>query len=137
MRNLMRWYWWSVVVIAVVVLVGTAAAGGYFLGDVQAVKGLSIQRTSPRQLAEAMRQDRFYSDYRKSSLLVTGTVASVSRGGGQLIVGFATGSSYGASCDLGAAVAAPRVGQTFTVLALGEAAERLPAGVLLRGAVIP
>jgi hypothetical protein len=127
------------VIIGVLLLVVVAAvgAGGFALGDIQSVKAMTVQRATPHQLAEAMKDDRFYADYRKSALLVSGTVASVRRRGGHLIVGFKTDSSYRASCDLGTATVAARVGETFTVLTVGQAAERLPAAVLLRGCVVP
>jgi len=132
----MKRYRW--VIIAVVVLVvGGVGVGAFALGDIQSVKAMTIKRVTPHQLAEAMKDDRFYADYRKSALLVGGTVASVGPRGGHLIVGFKSDSSYGVSCDLGAATVAPRVGQAFTVLTVGQAAERLPAAVLLRGCVVP
>jgi hypothetical protein len=131
----MRKYWWLIVA-GLLLIVAAAGVGGFLLGDVQAVKGISVMRATPHELAEAMKQDRFFSDYRQSALLVTGTIASVTRGK-DLIVAFRTGSPYGASCDLGALTAAPRVGETFTVLTVGRAAERLPAGVRLHDCVIP
>ena len=132
----MRTYWWLVIATLLLIIVA-AGVGGYLLGDVHAVKGISVMRATPHELAEAMKQDRFFSAYRQSALLVTGTIASVDRGGGHLIVAFRTGSTYGASCDLGALPVAPRVGETFTVLTVGQAAERLPAGVRLHDCVIP
>jgi hypothetical protein len=131
----MRKYWWLIVAGLLLVIVA-AGVGGFLLGDVHAVKGISVMRATPHALAEAMKQDRFFSDYRQSALLVTGTIASVTRGK-DLIVAFRTGSTYGASCDLGALSAAPRVGETFTVLTVSQAAERLPAGVRLNDCVIP
>ncbi len=135
----MKRYRWVIiaVVLALGLVVVAVGVGGFALGDIMSVKAMTVQRATPHQLAEAMKDDRFYSDYRKSAVLVGGTVASVGRRDGHLIVGFQTDSSYGASCDLGAATAAPRVGQTFTVLTLGQAAERLPAAVLLRDCVVP
>jgi hypothetical protein len=103
----MRKYWWLVIATLLLIIVA-AGVGGFLLGDVHAVKGISRMRATPHQLAEAMKQDRFFS-----------------------------GSTYGVSCDLGAMPAAPRVGETFTVLTVGQAAERLPAGVLLRDCVVP
>jgi hypothetical protein len=132
----MRKYWWLIVAGLLLVIVA-AGVGGFLLGDLHAVKGISVMRATPHQLAEAMKQDRFFSDYRQSALLVTGTIASVTQGDGHLLVAFKTGSTYGTACDLGALTAAPRVGQTFTVLTVGQAAERLPAGVLLHDCVIP
>jgi hypothetical protein len=69
---------------------------------------MKVTRATPHQLAEAMKGDHFYSDYGKSALLVSGTVASVARSSGHLVVGFQTGSTYGASCELGAATVARR-----------------------------
>ena len=127
---------WVIAAVALLV-VGAAGVGGFALGDVQSVRAMTVERATPHQLAEAMKDDRFYADYRRSALIVSGTVASVGRRRGHLIVGFQTDSSYGASCDLGMATVAPRLGETFTVLTVGQAAERLPAAVLLRGCVVP
>ena len=132
----MRKCWWLIVAGLLLVIVA-AGVGGFLLGDLHAVKGISLKRATPHELAEAMRQDRFFSDYRQSALLVTGTIASVTRGTDHLIVAFRTGSTFGASCDLGALTTAPHVGETFTVLTVGQAAERLPAGVRLNDCVIP
>jgi hypothetical protein len=132
----MKKYWWLIVAVAVLAIVAVGV-GGFVLGDIQSVKGMTVQRVTPHQLAEAMKGDRFYSDYRKSALLVSGTVASVGRSGGQLIVGFQTDSAYGASCDLRTATVAPRIGETFTVVTAGQAAERLPSAVQLHDCVVP
>ena len=132
----MRKYWWLIAA-GLLLVIFAAGFGGFLLGDVHAVKGISLKRATPNELAEAMRQDSFFSDYRQSALLVTGTIASVTRGTDHLIVTFKTGSSYGASCDLGALRVAPGVGETLTVLTVGQAAERLPAGVRLHDCVIP
>ena len=43
----------------------------------------------------------------------------------------------GRSCWRSRCPLAPRVGEAFTVLTGGQAAERLPAVVLLRGCVLP
>ncbi len=136
----MKKYWWLIVAVLLLAIVAVAVAagvGGFLLGDVRAVKGIHVADATPHELAEAMKADSFYSDYRTSALLVKGTVTSVERRGGRLFVGFRTDSSYALSCDLGATPAAPQVGQTFTVLAVGQAAERLPAGVLLHDCVVP
>ncbi|HEY5387891.1 MAG TPA: hypothetical protein VIL79_08305 [Thermoleophilia bacterium] len=133
----MKKYLWVIIAVAAFVVIGAVGIGGFALGDIQSVKAMTVQRATPHQLAEAMKADRFYSDYRKSALLVTGTVASVARRGGRLIVGLQTDSSYGTSCDLGTATVAPRVGERFTVLTVGQAAERLPSVVLLHDCVVP
>jgi len=88
----MRKHWWLIVA-GVLLIVALAGVGGHVLGGIQTVKGISVTRTTPHQLAEAMKQDRFFADYRHSALLVSGTIASVDRGGGHLIVAFKTGST--------------------------------------------
>jgi hypothetical protein len=107
------------------------------LGGIQSAKGMTVKRATPHQLAEAMKGDHFYSDYGRDALLISGTVASVSRRGGHLIVGFQTESAYGASCVLGTAAVPPAVGATFTMVTVGQAAERLPTAVLLHDCVVP
>jgi hypothetical protein len=132
----MKRYRW--LIIAVVVLIAAAASiGGFVLGDIHSVKGIAVKRATPHQLAEAMKGDHFYSDYRSAALLVSGMVASVGRRSGHLVVGFQTDSAYGVSCELGAATPSPSVGATFTVVTVGQAAERLPAGVVLHDCVVP
>jgi hypothetical protein len=128
---------WVIIAVVLLVVVGAVGVGGFALGDIQSVKAITVKRATPHQLAEAMKDDRFYAGYRRSALLVSGAVASIGRRDGHLIVGLQTDSSFGASCDLGTASVAPRVGETFTVLTVGQAAERLPAAVLLRGCVVP
>jgi hypothetical protein len=131
---------WGLIALAAAVLLvvlGVVGAGAFVLGGIQSAKAMKVTRATPHQLAEAMKDDRFYSDYGKSALLVTGTVASVARTSGHLVVALRTDSAYGASCELGVSAVAPRLGEMFTVLTVGQAAERLPADVLLRGCVVP
>jgi hypothetical protein len=61
----------------------------------------------------------------------------VGRHCGHLIVGIQTDSAYGTSCELGAATLPPSVGAAFAVVTVGQAAERLPARVLLHDFLIP
>jgi hypothetical protein len=132
----MKRYWWLIVAVVVLVIVA-AGVGGFVLGGIQSAKAMKVTRATPHQLAEAMKGDHFYSDYGRDALLVSGMVASVDRRGGHLIVSFQTGSAYGASCVLGAATEPPSIGATFTVVTVGQAAERLPAAVLLHDCVVP
>ena len=132
----MKRYRWLMIAVVVLIVVA-AAVGGFVLGDIQSVRAMTVKLATPHQLAEAMKGDHFYSDYRTDALLVSGTVASVGRRGGHLIVGFQTDSAYGASCELGAATVPPSIGATFTVATVGQAAERLPAAVLLHDCVVP
>jgi hypothetical protein len=85
----MRKYWWLILAGLLLIIVA-AGEGGFLLGDVHAVKGISVMRATPYELAEAMKQDRFFSDYRQSALLVTGTIASVVGGRDHLLVAFRT-----------------------------------------------
>ena len=132
----MKRYWWLIVAV-VVLIVAAAGLGGFVLGGIRSAREMTVMRATPHQLAEAMKGDHFYSDYARDALLVSGTVASVDRRGGDLIVGFQTESAYGASCVLGAATAAPSIGAPFTVVTVGQAAERLPTAVQLHDCVVP
>ena len=127
----------AVVAVVAVLLVVGAGVTGFVLGDMRAARALTVQRATPHQLAEAMKGDHFYSDYGRSSLVVRGTVTGVARRAGHVVVTFASGSSYATSCDLGPVTAVPHAGESLTVLAPGGAAERVPAGVLLRDCIVP
>lgn len=115
------------------VLLLVVGASAFFLGDKHALETMSVEHASPHDLAEAMRDDRFYSSYRERTLVVRGTVVSDAGG----MVGLQTDSSYSLICDLGAQPTNVRVGDTITVVAEGAVAERQPSGVLLRGCLIP
>jgi len=116
--------------------VALIAGVAYFVGDTTALGSTAIRQASPDQLANAMRNDQFYSDYRKSSLVVRGVVASVGKTGPHTIINFKTASRFGASCSASAPAATVRRGSTITVLAEGEEAERLTSAVRLIHCVI-
>lgn len=133
----MQRYSWAIIAVAALVVVGAVAVAGFAFGDNLSVTRITVMRATPHQLAEAMKTDNFYADYRQSALLVSGPVASVGVRGAHLIIGLQTDSSYAVLCDLGTATTAPRVGEILTVLTAGHAAERLPAAVLLNDCVVP
>ena len=128
-----RGFRYGALVLAAVLLGG----GFFFWGDKHGLETLVITRATPDQLVNAMEQDAFYSNYRRSTLLVEGTIESVTVRADATIVRLATTSSSTVVCNLGQAPATPRADETVTVVAEGAAAQRQPAGdVLLRGCAI-
>ena len=113
------------------------AAGMFFLGDKHGIESMTFRRVTPDQLASAMRDDHFYSSYRENTLLVRGTVSSVSDTNGDTIVAFKSGLAFKASCDFGGTKPAIRQGDTITVLSEAGVAERQPSGVLLKDCLLP
>ncbi len=111
--------------------------GGIFVGDIHGTSSMRIQRVTPREIASAMAGDRFYSDYRQSTLIVTGTLQSVGMRAGRRVLAFRTGSAFGALCDLGAAQTNDRAGDVVTVAAEGARATRSPTAVVLVGCTEP
>jgi len=122
-----------IILVLVLIVVGFAS---FFLGSKHAVESMTIKRVTPTQIAEAMKGDHFYSDYKENTLLVKGTISTVSQSNGDLVVGFKTSSSYGALCDFGNSGVSFRTGGTITVLAESGPAERQPSAVLLKGCVL-
>jgi hypothetical protein len=119
------------------VVVATAALA-FLLGGMQALDGLSIKRVTATQIANAMQEDRFYTDYRESTLLVDGVVSSVSMRGSDVIAEFKTDSSFQALYDLGPrSTSSLHAGDRMTVIAEAASAERQPSAVLLNGCVTP
>jgi hypothetical protein len=81
---------------------------------------------SPDQLAVAMQEDRFFADYGQQTLLVRGTVDSVSNAKNHHTVEFRTGSPIRVLCDLGQALLPEQPGDTITVRAPASEVVRRP-----------
>jgi hypothetical protein len=113
------------------------AVGAFFLGDKHGIETMTFRRVTSDQLATAMHDDHFYSSYRENTLLVRGTVASISNTNGDSIVGFKSTLSFKAACDFGAMIPVVHQGETITVLSEAGVAERQPSGVLLKDCLIP
>jgi hypothetical protein len=122
---------------AVLLVLAVVGGGFFFLGDKQAVESLTIKRVTPKQLSAAMAGDHFYSDYRESTLLVTGTAASIRRSGNSAIVTFATGSSFKTLCEFASDTGEIRAGDSIKAISEGALAERQPSAVLLKNCTTP
>ena len=77
-------------ILVTVLTVLAVAATSFFLGDAYAVGSLSVREVTPDQLAQAMKADEFYSDFREDTLLVRGQVASVYGNAGGVTLVFLT-----------------------------------------------
>jgi hypothetical protein len=117
------------------VLFGVAAIS-FFAGDAYAVGTLGVRQVTPDQLAQAMKADEFYSDFREDTLVVRGLVASVYRGTGGVILEFQTQDGAKTLCELGHHPAAIHTGNTVTAVTEGANAQRLSSGVLLGNCVV-
>jgi len=82
-----------------------------------------------------MRDDRFFSDYGQSTLLVDGTISSLTQGSN--VIAFKADSAFQVLCDLASPHPSLHTGSQITVTAEGSVAERQPSAVLLHGCVIP
>lgn len=89
---------------------------------------------SADQIALAMQEDHFFSDYRNATLVVSGTVASVTSENGDAIIELATSIPTKVRCDLGAGPVAVRVGEPVKVTS--SDGERVPDAVLLRDCAV-
>lgn len=121
----------------VIVILFIVAIGCFFLGWRETLNNLTIKSVTPTQIANAMKNDDFYSSYDENTLLIHGVVSSVNKQGGSDVISLSATSSYKALCDLENSVTTPKEGSTVTVLAEGATAERQTNGVLLKDCVIP
>jgi hypothetical protein len=119
------------------IIVIFAIVAAFFLGDQHGVENMTFRQVTPNQIAEAMKNDHFYSSYRENTLMITGTVLSVTKNNNDLLVGFKTDSAYGAFCDFGNAPLATRAGNVITAFAESGAARRQPSAVLLKNCIVP
>ncbi len=127
--------------IAILIGIGLAAfvgllAAAFYIGDLYALRSLSVQHATPNELAAAMRGDHFYSDYREKTLLVRGAVASVSASGGATTVQFVTHDTYTLQCEMSTPPGPLHRDEVITVITEAILASRLPSGVSLDACVI-
>ncbi|HEY4963167.1 MAG TPA: hypothetical protein VIH90_00535 [Candidatus Saccharimonadales bacterium] len=119
--------------VCVVVAVLILCAGFYLLGNMRAVQKMSIVTVSPAQLADAMKGDYFYSNYRENTIIVSGQVGSISNVNGVRQITIKSPSSYQVYCDLAATAPTPAKGTVVTLITEGASAIRQPGGVELVG----
>ena len=91
------------------------------------------------QVARAMEKDRFFSDYAQNTLLIQGTVFSVKRLEGHLIIGLDTSVPTKVMCDLGIYFGIVHVGAVITVQSTypQRDASRQASAVMLENCTIP
>jgi hypothetical protein len=126
-------------VLIVILLLCVLAGGGeiaFFLGDRYALANLTVHETTPDQLAAAMQNDQFYSDYNEATLVVRGSVASLTGDGGGAVVQFQTQGGFTTQCQFDQYPATLHAGDMISVMTEGATAERLTTAVLLRGCIL-
>ncbi len=98
-----------------------------------------VVRVTADQAARAMEQDRFFSDYGQTTLLIQGTVFSVKRQDTDLIIGLDTSVPTKVMCDLGAYLGIVRVGANVTIQSAypQQDASRQPSAVMIKNCTIP
>jgi hypothetical protein len=116
-------------------LVGVAAMS-FFFGDAYVVGTLRVRQVTPDQVAQAMKADEFYSEFREDTLLVRGQVASVYGNASGITLEFQTDGSMKTLCGLEQYPTATLQGRTVTVVTEGAAAQRVSSGVFLGHCVI-
>jgi len=89
----------------------------------------TVQLTA-NEVAQAMQDDRFFSDYGSSILLVRGEISSVEQQGTFTVVALRTGSPEEVACEIAAGATAP-MGQMVTVRARSADAQRAGPTVVL------
>ena len=126
----------GVIVAAALVGLVMAVLAAFLAGYAVAVSGLHVEHVTPDRLAQAMSADEFYSDFRHDTVIVRGTVASVSATGSTTTIVFQTAGAWRTECQTTDAGAATWAGDAVTLVAVAITAERLPCGVLLTGCAI-
>ena len=123
------------ILVTVLAVLGVAATS-FFVGDAYAVGSVSVRQVTPDELAQAMKADEFYSDFREDTLLVRGQVASVYGNAGGITLVFLTSGGMKTLCGLAQHPSATLKGKTVTVVTEGANAQRILSGVFLSNCVI-
>ena len=98
-----------------------------------------VSQVSADQVAQAMQEDRFFSAYGHSQLMIRGKVASISQQGGHAIVEFQTAETTRVQCDLGTHSYNVHPGDQITLEEPDPRsnASREPGIVFLKNCIIP
>lgn len=129
----------AVRILLVIVMLGVVAFIGaltFYHGDSRALKNLTIRQVSAESAASAMRNDEFYSDYRENTLLVTGSIATISDHHSRPTIEFTTSGNFKSLCQLTSRQPALRVGERITIVTEAYSALRRPSAVLLNSCVV-
>lgn len=110
-----------------IVIVGL---GSFWEGNLHARQSAGIERVTAGQLADAMQQDSFYSDFGNAAVLFSGNVASTKVQDKASLITFTTGRPFNVVCQFPKAVSF-KAGQKVSVAAPAGSAEREAHGVLL------
>jgi hypothetical protein len=102
----------------------------FWFGSLHARQTMGVERVTAAQLADAMQQDHFYSDYGNAAVLFSGTASAVNHHSGTTLVTITTGRPYGLTCQF-ASNAIVKPGQIISIVAPAGSAERQAHGVLL------
>lgn len=84
------------------------------------------------QIAQAMQDDEFYSDYRGNMLIMTGKIHAVNQNNKGTRLELETSLPTKVICDLGTQTVSSKPGDQITIQALAGEAERAPSAVLLK-----
>ncbi len=100
---------------ALILLLGPLAACGLFREPLPTPRPTTVAQVTADDVAQAMDEDRFYSTYGQTTLMVRGTVAALDPQPGHFTVTLATGVRTKVLCDLGGQSPPIHVGDVITV----------------------
>ena len=111
--------------------VAVVAAASWTLGRQRALASLAFVDVSAGEAAQAMQDDRFFSDYGDKIFVVHGPVAEVNATGSGFTVSVGTGTTVGLTCTIRApaGLVPPPAGSDITIVAPGGTAQREPSSV--------
>jgi hypothetical protein len=96
-----------------------------------------LVRVTADQVATAMQEDHFYSDYRGDTLLVQGTVSHVYQQNSDTVAELRTSAPTKVLCNLGSHSSPVHVGDTLIVSASAADAQRQESAVMLVNCSVP
>jgi hypothetical protein len=91
----------------------------------------SIVQTTPDEIAKAMQDDHFYSDYRGLTLSIKAIAASIDLQGNDWMINLQTTEPEKVFCDLGSQKPDIKTGDAIVVLAAASDAQRGNSSMIL------
>ncbi len=111
---------------AAIVVSATASYGAAW---VHVPQSMTARRVSASEVSNAMAADRFYSDYRLNTLVITAPVTHAVPDQHEIALGASPSGTV--SCRLDPHTPMPSVGSSVTIVTVAASAIRRPDGVLL------
>lgn len=121
-------------IVAAILAILVVGVGSFWYGNLHARQVAGVEKVNVEELANAMQDDSFYSQYGGVTVIFSAKVASAKHKDNATLVTFTTNRPYSVTCQFPHNIAT-KPGQTMSIVAPAGSADRQKHGVLLHDCV--